>query len=145
MFRSRWALFVALALLACGDDGSAPVDDSSSTNSGIDVYVSMDHRPDVNETATISCLYEVDYPTQPLGRSDYIVNGHFVIPSSRFRVVSGDSSWVDTVLVNTRRTHSVTVRATKAGEAFIDVFATSVIEEGYTVISGAASIFVRVE
>lgn len=132
-------------LVGCGGDSANGLTDAHSTNNGIEVSLAVDRHPNVMETVTLTCSYEVDYPYLPEGRDDYVVKGHFVLPVTHFTVVSGDSSWVDTVMVNTRSEHYVVVQAIKPGDWLVDALATSVIEESVSVISGGASVEVHVQ
>jgi len=130
-------------LLACDD--SPTIDDDGNTSQGIKVNLTADRDPSFMETVTLTCQYEVKYPILPVGRDDYIVTGHFVLPSTHFTVLSGDSSWVDTVGVNIQRQHSVTVRAIMRGNWLVDVLATSVIEDSVSTIGGGDSIELSVD
>ncbi len=145
MKHSSWitCLIAASIFMACSDSTS-DVDDGGSTNSGINVQLTASGHPDYMQTTTLRCTYEVDGNAVPPGRTECVVNGHFDLPITHFAVESGDSSWVDTVTVNTVHQRQVVIRAIKKGDWLVDALATSTIEEGVSVISGAASIELRV-
>jgi len=94
------------------------------------------------ETATLSCTYKVVAKILPVGRDDYVAEGHFVYPN--FSFVSGDSSWEDTLRVNETRSHQVVVRALARGDWLVDASVKSVIEENIMAISGSGSVELHV-
>ncbi len=145
MGRSCWIVgsIVAVIFIGCADS-STDIAGGSSTNDGIDVDLTASQNPAYMQTTTLTCAYRVDANTVPRGRTECVVDGHFVLPITHFTVESGDSSWVDTVSVNTVRQRQVVIRAIKRGDWLVDAFATSVISEGVSVIGGGDSIELRV-
>ncbi len=138
-------LLVPVLLLGCrvnstDDQGTG----DQSTSEGIAVKLTADRNPAFMETTTLSCTYEVAYPILPEGRDDYVVTGHFVLPRTHFLITSGDSSWVDTVKVNTSREHRVVVQAIKRGNWLVDAFASSIIVDKVSVIGGEDSVELHV-
>jgi hypothetical protein len=67
-------------------------------------------------TTTLTCTYYVSEDYLP----SYVASGYFKVPPTAFTVVSGDSSWVDTVLVNETRKHKVVIRPIVRGDLLAD-------------------------
>lgn len=134
------ATTLAAVLMAACDDGSPEV----PADPGIAVKLTADRSPSYMGTATLSCSYKVTSHLVPVGRDDYIAEGHFAFPSTHFAVVSGESSWVDTLRAQEVRNHKVVVKALVRGDWLVDALVRSVIEDSVTIIGGGDSIELHV-
>lgn len=90
-------------------------------------------------TMTLTCTYHVFEDYLP----SHVTNGHFKIPPTVFTVVSGESSWVDTVLVNETRKHKVVIRPLVRGDLLADAIVIAPIDS-FNAVRGAASVYFSV-
>ena len=126
----RIAAFLLAGLIACmiacgGDDG---VTYERPRTGPVIVTITADKNSLLKgQTVTLTCTYYVANPRLP----SYATNGYFKVPPTNFTVVSGESSWVDTVLVNETRTHKVAIRPIVRGNLLADAIVYADIDSFY--------------
>lgn len=138
----RIAAFLLADLIVCaiacgsGDD----VWHVNTSDGLIRVSIAADkHRVNLGGTITLTCTYHVADPYLP----SYVTNGHFKVPPTVFTVVSGESSWVDTVLVNETRKHKVVIRPIVRGDLLADAIVYAEIDS-FSGYRGGVSVYFSV-
>jgi hypothetical protein len=106
----------------CGEPGLEPVlGRRTPPNPGAHAELVKDRDPPLGGTATLTFRYDIRRPFDPSDTLAWVAKGHFEPSySGVFSYVSGESSWVDTLLSFETREHSVVIRAERRGELLID-------------------------
>ncbi len=86
----------------------------------VDVNLSVDHIPGYLETAVITCEYTVVVKPDWNPSGTWIVDGEYMAWRNNFEFVSGDSAWIDTVITQETRQHSIVVKAIRKGMVGLD-------------------------
>lgn len=128
--------------IACGsDDDDGPCMSPGAPVGPVRVTIMADRCGiTYGETMTFTCTYYVHEDHLP----SYVTDGHFRIPRNAFTIVSGESSWVDTVLVNETRKHKVVVRPIVRGDLVADAVVIAPIDS-FNAVRGSDSIELHVK
>jgi hypothetical protein len=86
----------------------------------IKIELSVDHIPKYLETAVITCEYKVVVKPDWNSSGRWLIDGKFYAWGSELEIVSGDTTWIDTVSTHETRRHSVVVKAVRKGRVGLD-------------------------
>ena len=96
----------------------------------IRVLMTVDKQPDYMGTATVTLKYYIDFPPDKSDTLTINANGWFRTGTrgNVFSIVSGDSSWTDTVQSFTEIEHQIVIKAHKRGGWVISGYVTGLID-----------------
>jgi hypothetical protein len=135
-----------LLFVCCGDNGSSVVNGGATrfTSSAVAVTLEVDNdHPQVGEPATVTCTYELRDGTAFKRDVTYVGHGlvHNIPPLA---FTSGDSLWLDTLVVGQSARHEFVVTPLRAGEFLLGVEIWVPVDE--TFVAGRnTNVFIEVE
>lgn len=110
---------LALSLAACD---SAVTDADHSSYSYIQLKLTSEGAGSIDDSVVVTSRYTINYPPDEWSTGRWVARGHFLAWSSDWTIVSGDSSWVDSLMSFETRVHSILVVPRVKGTPFIRAY-----------------------
>jgi hypothetical protein len=124
---------VILVFFVVGCRSADPPKERRSTpfQKHVSVRLVADKDLSLMDETEITCVYSIDYPVDRSDTLTWYVNGYFRDPAPGFSILSGDTSWVDTVKSYVEVEHTINVRALDQGRFIIEAFVSTPLDSNH--------------
>ena len=114
----KMLMLIILALLISCDTTNP--DEHKSTYDEITMILSKDKDTSlIGDTVSIECTYFINILPDEMKADTFVANGYFKTYSDWWKIVDGDSCWVDTIMYQETKTHSTSLIPLTKGNIFV--------------------------